>query len=694
MDGLGTGRLQLSGGTWTLGTSSGVTQVSNGIYDVVDSGSGWTMQLTYSGSQIAVGLNAQRIDPGSTGSYLKNVRFYRTADATDLAAGKVFRSAWKQTLVDLNPSAIRFMNWTGYNGSKNIRFENRAKPNQIEWSPGAFDYVTSPPYGDTSGNNQWTLASVTGTPVSMTHGEIATCRIGSGGGMVRSTGPITVSAITKANPGQVTATAHGFNTGDMIYHFISSGMTQLQRVPCTITVIDANTYTIGIDTTSFSTFTSGTARQWLTLNVGGRGAYPIVNPDGSGGSINGNSFIAAGGYYTFYFDKTISLNANTSQVYTMGAWVYAASGVGYNGNEGGTPLEVCTALINELMAMTSNGPIDMWITISPMAMLSMDPDYSAGSNFAIGAVGVCLNGANGYSGLNPNSKLYVEFGNETWNSAGGFPGANYLGFRGFFRWGGSTSDYASMASLRSMVMVSDILTGGFDRSRLKFILSGQGTIGMTPGALNDLRINGTTAVLTDPLNVGGVAPMSVHDYFAWAAYFDLSGTTWETNNLATIVAQWVADAGNATAQEADCASYVAGFEDTSTAGTETVQRYRDTLLPSYASSLGAMGKSTIMYEGGWNRSVSNGSTNQNNFLVAVKQSRSWANKLKGFQDAFDNTANAITGADYIEMGRRWGHIPPDTYTNAVGGVEWSGLDLAWKLLALRNKSKREFVVKT
>jgi hypothetical protein len=33
-------------------------------------------------------------------------------------------------------------------------------------------------------------------------------------------------------------------------------------------------------------------------------------------------------------------------------------------------------------------------------------------------------------------------------------------------------------------------------------------------------------------------------------------------------------------------------------------------------------------------------------------------------------------------------------TCAVGGVEWSGLDLAWKLLALRNKSKREFVVKT
>jgi len=107
-----------------------------------------------------------------------------------------------------------------------------------------------------------------------------------------------------------------------------------------------------------------------------------------------------------------------------------------------------------------------------------------------------------------------------------------------------------------------------------------------------------------------------------------------------------------------------------------------------------MGKATIMYEGGWNRSVSNGSTNQNNFMVAVKQSRSWANKLKGFYDAFDSTANAIAGADYIELGSRWGHLPLDSYTNAVGGVEWSGLDLAWKLLALRNKSKRELVVKT
>jgi hypothetical protein len=68
----------------------------------------------------------------------------------------------------------------------------------------------------------------------------------------------TITAITKANPGAVTTSgAHGFSTGDLIYFFGIVGMTQLNGQLCTITSTGANSFTIGIDTSGYATYTSG-----------------------------------------------------------------------------------------------------------------------------------------------------------------------------------------------------------------------------------------------------------------------------------------------------------------------------------------------------------------------------------------------------------------------------------------------------
>lgn len=71
--------------------------------------------------------------------------------------------------------------------------------------------------------------------------------------------PASISAITKANPAQVTATAHGGVTGDTFYcSAATGGMTQIQNLYSTVTVIDANTFTMDfIDSTGFTTYTSG-----------------------------------------------------------------------------------------------------------------------------------------------------------------------------------------------------------------------------------------------------------------------------------------------------------------------------------------------------------------------------------------------------------------------------------------------------
>ena len=69
----------------------------------------------------------------------------------------------------------------------------------------------------------------------------------------------TITGITKASPGVATSTAHGLNNGDYVYLSIN-GMHQLNDRVVRVANVAANTFELeGIDTTSFDTFTSGTA---------------------------------------------------------------------------------------------------------------------------------------------------------------------------------------------------------------------------------------------------------------------------------------------------------------------------------------------------------------------------------------------------------------------------------------------------
>lgn len=70
----------------------------------------------------------------------------------------------------------------------------------------------------------------------------------------------TITAITKANPGVVSSTAHGFVNGDYVYLTVQ-GMFQLDGMVVRVANQTANTFELeGIDTTAFDTFTSGSAQ--------------------------------------------------------------------------------------------------------------------------------------------------------------------------------------------------------------------------------------------------------------------------------------------------------------------------------------------------------------------------------------------------------------------------------------------------
>lgn len=75
------------------------------------------------------------------------------------------------------------------------------------------------------------------------------------GGMVLSAG-FGITAITRANPGVVTAPYHGLATGAEVYLDGVSGMTEVNGRVYTVTVLSANTFSIGADTTGYTAFTS------------------------------------------------------------------------------------------------------------------------------------------------------------------------------------------------------------------------------------------------------------------------------------------------------------------------------------------------------------------------------------------------------------------------------------------------------
>ena len=82
----------------------------------------------------------------------------------------------------------------------------------------------------------------------------------------------TITAITKAAPGVVSSTAHGFANGDLILLEIQ-GMVELHGSLVKVVSVATDTFQVagvdgstGLDTTLFSTFSSGTAKK-LTLGT-------------------------------------------------------------------------------------------------------------------------------------------------------------------------------------------------------------------------------------------------------------------------------------------------------------------------------------------------------------------------------------------------------------------------------------------
>lgn len=82
----------------------------------------------------------------------------------------------------------------------------------------------------------------------------------------------TISAATKANPCVITATSHGFSSGDTVTISGVVGMVQLNTNRYIITVIDANSFSLKdlfgnpVDSTAYGTYVSGGIANKISTN--------------------------------------------------------------------------------------------------------------------------------------------------------------------------------------------------------------------------------------------------------------------------------------------------------------------------------------------------------------------------------------------------------------------------------------------
>ena len=621
---------------------------------------------------------------GTTGfrgkNYAKNYRWYRLGDEPDYLAGKVFRKAYLQNLAKLNPSAIRFMGAQGGNNDGQIRFENRMLPTHAGW---AADWTRSPPYGVSSGAaNQLTLGAVkTGpkqTPATMQHGEQVTFLLGNatvrpayGGGAAQGRA---VTAITRSNPASVTAPSHGFMTGDTCQFYMPFGMTKLHFSIYTVTVLDVNTFTIAIDTTTYPVFDSkGSPRvvQYTSLNVGGRGDYPVTDADGLTAITGYGQTYAANSYFATVFDKTSAGRQDGDGNWVYGAWVA-------NTSQSGLPLEIMTKLINELQAYYDlqgfGGPTHLWLNIGIMAMLSCDAklaepaDYVDSSNWAMGAANVILNGANGYAGLDRRCNLFVELSNELWNTAGvtAFAQTAMASNKANLRWG--TTEGISYMQLRAVYMTEDIKAATKNNPRVKFVMGGfannSGAKWANSG--NKRRVLGTAQFLNDPLNIWGpsVTPISHMDCFAIAPYVTTADGYWSKTGVGGFADDAAMFNGTSPYGKPDQAKAISNFiAQVNIPSGQAGSFYYNSQIADHAAALQALGKSLIQYEGGpdWPLIGQVGghqiTASETAFIAAATDSAAWAmNWISYFSKWAANPGSAMPAILDLVL-TRWTFIP-------------------------------------
>lgn len=282
---------------------------------------------------------------------------------------------------------------------------------------------------------------------------------------------------------------------------------------------------------------SGGCRIAIT-GMGSGGDYPrnmafVYSPDSTGTNVGTNEALyTKGGVFNPTFisrisffkalrfmewmeaNTTVQTNWNQRPTPTQAFWGIQSSPGAVDPMPEGVPVEVMVALANQINA-------DPWFNMPPLAT----DDYV--TQFA----GVVHNGSTDssgrvWSGLNSNLKVYVEYGNEIWNSGalatfsqnpdGSQGGLVSLGWKAF---PDAQNDFNAGLCYGILRAVQDGATWkrvwGNDASRVVRVLAGQSSY----QARNEFLLSFTAGMFGgDPSTFSGTAAANV-DVFAVAPYF-------------------------------------------------------------------------------------------------------------------------------------------------------------------------------
>jgi hypothetical protein len=196
----------------TTGAGWGYSSAVNANITTNDTaGTGFCIPFTISGlaapelTSVNYSNTCSTTSGACVGAFIKNVRLYQQRDYARLNAGNIYRSEYLQNVANLDPSYVRFMDWGPGDGySTQIRYENRPHLTTSGIITGSY-WLASPPYTVSTGTNLLSVASASGMPVSMVHGEVATFKFGNRMNPGATFfGPNTVTAVSQTSPGQVT----------------------------------------------------------------------------------------------------------------------------------------------------------------------------------------------------------------------------------------------------------------------------------------------------------------------------------------------------------------------------------------------------------------------------------------------------------------------------------------------------------
>lgn len=465
------------------------------------------------------------------------------------------------------------------------------------------------------------------------------------------------------------AFGHPYITGDIVIHRSVGGMTQLENIPCTITKIDNFSYQTNVNTLGFSAFSglSAFVTVYFTLNVGGRGDFPIVWLGGQHMGEFGAGYIQSGGSEDFYFDKGF-----ISSTTVTGAWIFDVQTAAFPTYNTGAPIEVCTRFmveLNQLAASLGKGPINMWVQSPVRGLTSSDPDYSAGSNWPVNMISTIKNG-NGPSWPPLPSNCYIihETANEAWN---GLATGNACQTLSIMHWGGQ--DVNGYYCLLAGLFIKDLKAAFPNDPQILYTIGGWAG---NPGGAAQIFQN-VSNYQADSRNTWQTPVIVQADAMNIAPYINAHDPTSLYQTYATA---WAAAAGNPAAQDVYIVDYV-----TLLIGTDATDNppfsinwflknngSTISVINTHLANVNAFGKKLFCYEGAadWPSTIHNGLTvDQAAFLIAVRSSSHWAVAWISFVQQYEALGGLLPSV-YTIVGDN-GDVDSEPLTSSAQGNRWS-----------------------